>query len=256
MPSTFERRQDIVLQTQTHGKVSVADLVNQYKVSAVTIRSDLNELGRNGFLVRCRGGAMVNSKLAKELSVQEKYSEHLPIKKRLGEAAAKLISNGESIILDSGTTTEEVARCLEGHEQLVVMTNGLNVANVLAKSDCAEVLITGGTLRKKSMSFYGRQAEDSLRLLHFDKVILGVDGFDLAAGVSTYFEHEASLNRLMCDVSSEIIIVTDSSKFDHRGFHVIRSFRDISTLVTDRGLPKKYEDALSEAGVNVCLVDL
>jgi len=256
MPSTFERRQEIVLLTQKHGKVVVADLVEQYKVSAVTIRGDLNDLSRNGFLVRCRGGAMVNSKLAKELSVQEKYNEHLPVKRRLGEAVAKLIANGESIILDSGTTTEEVARCLDAHEQLVVMTNGLNVANVLAKSNCAEVLLTGGMLRKKSMSFYGRQAEESLRLLHFDKVILGVDGFDLSAGISTYFDHEASLNRLMCDVSSEVIVVTDSSKFDQRGFHVIRSYSDITTLVTDRGLPEAYADALSEAGVNVCLVDL
>lgn len=255
MPSTFERRQEIVLQTQKQGKVVVADLARQYNVSTVTIRNDLNDLGRNGFLVRCRGGAMASSKLAQELSVQEKYSEHHFVKMRLGQAVADLVVDGDSIIIDSGTTTEEVAHCLLGHKRLTVMTNGLNIANELAKNESVEMRITGGKLRKKSMSFYGRQAEDGLRHLNFDKVILGVDGFDLSAGISTYFEHEATLNRLMCDVSSEIIAVTDSSKFDQCGFHLIRPYSAISILVTDKGIPEAYAKALADSGVKVILVD-
>ena len=256
MLSTIERRQQIVQQAQAQGKVTVDQLAKQFAVSTVTIRNDLNDLNNNGLLVRCRGGAVASTKLTRELSVQERYKEHLPIKQRLGRAAADLIEPGESIILDAGTTTEEVAHCLADHRDLIVMTNGLNIASALACFDGIEVRITGGTLRNRSLSFYGRPAEESLRYMRFDKVILGVDGFDASAGITTYYEPEALLNRLMCDISSEIIAVTDSSKFDRRGFHVIRACTEITTLVTDSGLPQTYAQALTEAGVKLCIVDL
>ena len=256
MLSTIERRQEIVHLAQIQGKVTVDDLAKQFAVSTVTIRNDLNDLNSNGLLVRCRGGAVASTKLTRELSVQERYKEHLPVKQRLGRAVVDLIAPGESIILDAGTTTEEVAHCLADHKDLVVMTNGLNIASVLAGFEDIEVRITGGTLRSKSMSFYGRPAEESLRHMHFDKVVLGVDGFDAKAGITTYFEPEALLNRLMCDVSSEIIAVTDSSKFDRRGFHIICACTDITTLVTDSGLPDSYRQLLADAGVQLCLVDL
>ncbi len=256
MLSTIERRQEIVQLAQVQGKVLVDELAKQFTVSTVTIRNDLNDLNNSGLLVRCRGGAVASTKLTRELSVQERYKKHLPVKQRLGHAAAELIGHGESIIVDAGTTTEEVAHCLAGHRDLIVMTNGLNIASALATVDDIEVLITGGTLRKKSMSFYGRPAEESLRHMHFDKVVLGVDGFDFEAGITTYFEPEALLNRLMCDISSEIIAVTDSSKFDQRGFHIIRHYTEITTLVTDSGLPERYADALTDAGVKLCIVEV
>ncbi len=255
MLSSIERRQDIVQRTQAEGRVLVAELARQYAVSAVTVRGDLNDLARNGLVVRCRGGAITSTRLTRELSVQERYKEHLPIKQRLGRAVAALVSTDEAIIIDSGTSTEAVAHCLTDHPGLVVMTNGLNIASVLADIEGIEVRITGGTLRQKSLSFYGRQAENSLRNMHFDKLILGVDGFDLEAGITTHFEPEALLNRLMCDLSSEIIAVTDSSKFNRRGFHIIRASTEISTLVTDSGIPDNYAQALTEAGVKLCLVE-
>ncbi len=255
MLSTIERRQQIVQQAQQVGKVFVDQLAEKFNVSTVTIRSDLNELNANGLLVRCRGGAIASTRLAKELSVRERYKKHPSVKERLGRAVAGLVEPGESVILDSGTTTEEVAHCLNQHKHLMVMTNGLNIATALADVDGVEVSITGGVLRKKSMSFYGRAAKESLRHMHFNKVILGADGFDLKVGITTYFEPEASLNRLMCNISTEIIAVTDSSKFDHRGFHVICPWKEITTLVTDSNIPKNYADVLHAAGVKLCIVD-
>lgn len=256
MLSTVERRRKIVEQAQAAGKVMVDLLAAEFSVSTVTIRSDLNDLDRSGLLVRCRGGALASTKLTRELSVQERYKKNLPTKQRLGRAAAELIQPGESVVLDAGTTTEEVAHCLVDYENLTLMTNGLNIASALAGSEGVDVMITGGSLRKKSMSFYGRQAEESLRHMHFDKLILGVDGFDTVAGITTYFEPEAALNRLMCEISSEIIAITDSSKFDHRGFHIIRPFAEISTLVTDSGIPDRYRNELTDAGVKLVIVDL
>ena len=234
----------------------VVDLAKEFGVSTVTIRNDLNNMNQNGLLIRTRGGAVPSTRLTRELSVQERYNENLPIKQRLGRAAADLIASGESIVLDSGTTTEEVAQSLNGLTDLVVVTNGLNIASALADSDEIEVRITGGTLRRKTMSFYGPQAEYSLRHMRVDKTILGADGLDLRSGVTTHFEPEAALNRIMSDIAKQVIVVTDSSKAEREGLHIIRPHTEISTLVTDNGLPDRYAQALERAGVELCIVDV
>ena len=255
MLTLIERRSEIVRLTETRGKVNVGELVRQLQVSAVTIRNDLNALSKKGLVVRSRGGAIASTRLARELSVQEKYKENLPIKRRLGKAVADLIDEEvRSILFDSGTTTEEVALCLVGRSNLTVMTNGLNVASALASAEGIDLLVTGGMLRKKSMSFYGRQAEESLRFFHFDRLILGTDGIDTKVGVTTHFEPEASLNRVMRSVATQVILVADSSKFGKRGPHVICRHTDIDMLVTDNGIAADTLKTLLDAGVDVRVV--
>ncbi|GAA0361066.1 transcriptional repressor AgaR [Bowmanella denitrificans] len=253
--NSIERQQEILRQTQAQGKVSVKALAEQFKVSEVTIRNDLSVLDRKKLLVRSRGGAMVNSQLGRELSLKEKSGQNSALKQELGALAAQLVGEGERILLDSGTTTQEVAACLVDKEDLVVMTNGLNIATELARSDSVEVMLTGGTLRKKSMSFYGAIAERSLQNYNFSKLILGVDGFDLRTGIGTHFEKEAILNRLMCEMAEEIVVVTDSSKFERRAFHAICAIAQIHTLVTDSGIPQNYVDELDKLGIKLHLVD-
>lgn len=253
--NTIERRHDIVQMALDVGKVQVDDLVEKYGVSAVTIRADLNILDQKGLLVRARGGAVASNVITQELSIDEKTSEQLTVKRRLAEIACNHINEGDTIVLDSGTTTAEIARCMHNFRRLVVMTNGLNVAQNLVKAEGVEVLMTGGTLRKKSLSFYGRQAEESLQRYHFDKAILGVDGFDFHVGITTHFEYEAILNRLMCDVAKEIIVVTDSSKFNRSGVHKIRGFGEIDVLITDEGIPDTFAQSLESDGVRIVIAD-
>lgn len=231
------------------------ELAQHFGVSEVTIRLDLTFLDEKGLLLRSRGAALVKNRLARELTLREKHGENAALKRKLGQAAAMLIGNGERIIIDSGTTTEEVAIALHDHQDLVVMTNGLNIANQLATAEQVELMVAGGLLRRKSLSFYGAAAEASLRHLHFDKVILGADGFDLKRGLSTHFAAEASLNRLMCAAAERIIVVTDSSKFRRRGFHAICAIEDIDVLVTDRGIPPEYVDRVLDLGAQLVLVD-
>lgn len=254
MLTTIERRLKIVEQTNNNGKVNVAELAKKYRVSTVTIRNDLNNLNEKRLVVRSRGGAVINSFIAKELSVKEKHCEHLEVKQKLAAVAASLVNDGESIILDSGTTTEEIAKKLHNHKNLVVMTNGLNIITELAASGDIEVMCTGGTLRNKSLSFYGRKAESSLTNLRFDKVFLGVDGIDERANLTTHFEHEATLNSIMCDISKEVIAVTDSSKFNRSGFYIFSSLGAIDTLVTDSRIPQYYQDYLAEKRINLIIV--
>ncbi|ALS98684.1 transcriptional repressor AgaR [Lacimicrobium alkaliphilum] len=253
--NSIERQQEILRRTQAEGKVTVKGLAKAFGVSEVTIRNDLSVLDRKKLLVRSRGGAMINSQLGRELSLKEKRHQHSALKQQLGRAAAALVQEGERIILDSGTTTQEVAVCLSDRKDLIVMTNGLNIASELAQSEHVEVMSTGGSLRKKSMSFYGTIAERSLQNYNFSKLILGVDGFDLKTGIGTHFEKEAILNRLMCQMAEEIVVVTDSSKFARRAFHVICAIENIHTLVTDDGIPQSYVDELTKLGIELHIIE-
>jgi len=251
--NTIERRHDIVQQTLKQGKVAVTELIKKHGLSAVTIRSDLNHLHNKGLLIRARGGATASHKIMKELSVDEKHHEYSETKKKLAQLACLEINEGEAIILDSGSTMAGVAECLVKFRRLVVMTNGLNIAQNLLHSDDFEILVTGGTLRKKSMSFYGSQAEESIKRYYFDKVILGADGIDFHAGLTTHFEYEAILNRVMCEVAKEVIVVTDSSKFNRSGVHKICEFRQINTLITDQNIPDNFAQSIEKAGVKLII---
>lgn len=255
MPSSnLERQQQIVLLTEQQGRVSVQQLAQLFAVSEVTIRTDLARLAQKKLLVRSRGFALGNSELRHELSLKEKRQCHSDLKQKLGAAAATLIHDGDRVLLDSGTTTQQVAVHLQQRSNLIVMTNGLNVASELAACDGIELLMSGGLLRKKSMSFYGELAEQSLRDFHFHKLMLGVDGFDLQHGLSTHFEKEARLNRQMVQQASQVIVVTDSSKFGCQAFHRICEWQHIDVLVTDSAIPASYRDALRQHGVELLLV--
>lgn len=255
MKSAVERRMEIVNVVNRDGKARVEDLAAQFDVSSVTIRSDLSFLEKNGYVVRSHGAAIPNTGVIAELTVHEKRRQNSGIKSLIGQAAAKLIESGDTVILDSGTTTREIASSLKSLEDVVVMTNGLDVAMELASAPGVEVLMSGGVLRKNALSFSGSQAEHSLKNYRFDKVFLGVDGFDLRAGITTHNEQEASLNRLMCEISEQVIAVADSSKFGKRSCHMIREFGNIDILVTDSDIPEDYVQGLREMKVDVIIVE-
>ncbi|EJE8525996.1 TPA: DeoR/GlpR transcriptional regulator [Vibrio parahaemolyticus] len=246
---------EIVNVVNRDGKARVEDLAAQFDVSSVTIRSDLSLLEKNGYVVRSHGAAIPNTGVIAELTVHEKRRQNTGVKSLIGQAAAKLIESGDTVILDSGTTTREIATSLKSLEDVVVMTNGLDVAMELASAPGVEVLMSGGVLRKNALSFSGSQAEYSLKNCRFDKVFLGVDGFDLRAGITTHSEQEASLNRLMCEISEQVIAVADSSKFGKRSCYMIREFGNIDILVTDSDIPEDYVQGLREMKVEVIIVD-
>lgn len=257
MKSAVERRMEIVSVVNQEGKARVEDLAAMFSVSSVTIRSDLSFLEKNGYVVRSHGAAIPNVGVIAELTVHEKRRQNAGIKALIGREAARLIECGDTVILDSGTTTREIAASLKSKalENVVVMTNGLDVAMELASAPGVEVLMSGGVLRKNALSFSGSQSESCLKNYRFDKVFLGVDGIDLRVGITTHSEPEASLNRLMCEISGQVIAVADSSKFGKRSCHIIREFGDIDILVTDSDIPEDYLQSLKEMKVEVIIVD-
>lgn len=253
---TSERRERIIQQLRNHGSVQVNDLSTQFQVSTVTIRNDLTFLEKQGVALRAYGGAMLcepNLQIS-ERTIADKSQLNTSVKQRIGELAASLVSDDTRLILDSGTTTLEIARHLRNRHDIVVMTNGMNVANQLLDAEGVELLMTGGHLRRKSLSFYGAQADQSLQNYHFDMLFLGVDGIDLERGVSTHHEDEARLNRCMCSVAERIIVVTDSTKFHRLSLHKIIDTHRINTLITDDAIAPDHLKGLRQMGIEVLLV--
>jgi DeoR family transcriptional regulator of aga operon len=238
------------------GKVFVHELSNAFKVSEVTIRNDLDQLEKKNLLIRARGGAMIsNNVVSFDQRISEKNKLNLKEKMKIGAKAATLVQDGDTIILDSGTTTSEVAKNLEGVRDLTVITNALNIANILINFQNLNLIIPGGMLRKTSLSLVGPIAEKSLRGLFVDKLIMGVDGFDTHSGIYTPNVEEAHINNLMISIARQVILVTDSSKFNRKSLAFICGTDQIDQVVTDSGIPAGDQKRLRDAGVSLIIVD-
>jgi DeoR family transcriptional regulator, aga operon transcriptional repressor len=250
---TSNRRERIVALLREQGSVQIPTLAERFRVSTQTLRKDLNFLDDKGICTRSSGGAILRrgAPSPTEQAIDVKRTLFADEKIRIGRAAAKLIKGDESVLLDSGTTALQVARHLDVAASLVVVTNDVGIMNELVTRENVQLVFLGGTLRRKNLSFYGTQTERALQDLHVDKLFLAADGFDIEKGLTTHFEPEALLNRMMCRAASEIIVVADSSKFGRICLHKILEPQGISKLVTDTGIPDSSREALTRIGVEV-----
>lgn len=252
--TTTERRALILEQLALKGQVEVNSLSKELGVSEVTVRNDLGRLEEKKMLIRARGGAIKLDRVGVDFALAEKDQQNKEEKTRIGQAAAKLIEAGDTIILDSGSTTMEIAKNLQDISDLTVITNALNVAKQLAESKNANVIVPGGFLRKNSLSLVGAIAEAGFRNYFCDKLFLAVDGINSAYGLSTPNVEEAHLNRIMIEISKKVIVVTDSSKFQKKSFAFIASMHAIDVVVTDAGIPPEELSTLENHGVQVIIV--
>jgi DeoR family transcriptional regulator, aga operon transcriptional repressor len=252
--STVSRRIHILDLLNKQGQVDVASLSRELGVSEVTIRNDLTKLEQKNLLVKARGGALKADRVANDSSIQDKNKQHLEEKQRIGKAAAGLIEAGETIILDSGTTTMAVARNLNKDIPLTVITNALNIAEQLAEHQNLNVMVPGGVLRKNSLSLVGSTAESGFRNYFCDKLFLAVDGFNMVHGLSTPNVEEAHLNRIMIEISKQVIVVADASKFHKRSFAFIASLSVVDVLITDASIQLEDQVKFENIGIQVIAV--
>ncbi len=249
-----ERRRHILDILNRDGRVLVVDLAKQFRTSQVTIRKDLDALEAHGRIHRSHGGALPARESALEdPTLREKEKLHRKEKLQIAAAAARMVQEGQVVILDSGTTTTAIARALRKFENLTIITNAVNIAAELSGSTL-DVILTGGTLRKNSFSLVGPIAEETLHRLNGDILFLGVDGFDVQHGLTTPNLLEAKVNRAMMDVARVVVAVCDSSKFGRRTLSSIAPPSGVHRLITDRGIPKPDLSALKKAGIQVTLV--
>jgi DeoR family transcriptional regulator of aga operon len=254
--STVSRRIKILDLIKANGQVNVKELVESLGVTGVTIRNDLANLEKKRVLIRARGGAIRidQHSMDEDFPLSDKKKKNLQEKREIGKKAAELIEDGQTIILDSGSTTFEVARNLRQFNDLTVITNALNAAVFLAEFKNINTIVPGGILKKNSLSLVGIQAERGFKDYFCDKLFLGVDGFDLDFGVSTPNPEEAHLNQVMIDISKEVIVVADSSKFQRRGFAFIAPVTRIHTVITDKGILSEHKSKLESLGIRVFAV--
>jgi DeoR family transcriptional regulator, aga operon transcriptional repressor len=249
-----ERRRAILEILNRDRRVLVLELARRFETSQVTIRKDLEELHAHGLVHRTHGGALPAREGALEdPTLREKEKLHRREKLRIAETAAKRVQEGQVVILDSGTTTTEIARALRSFHNLTIVTNAVNIAAELSGT-AVDVILTGGTLRKNSFSLVGPIAEETLHRLNADLLFLGVDGFDVQYGLSTPNLLEAKVNRVMVEVAKRTVVVCDSSKFGRRSLSLIVPPSMLHEVVTDRGVPKSDVRALKKAGIEVTLV--
>jgi DeoR family transcriptional regulator of aga operon len=249
-----ERRRAILELINREGRVLVNELAATFNTSQVTIRKDLEILHADGLLHRTHGGALPSREGAlADPTLREKEKLHRKEKLRIAQAAAAMVSEGQVVILDSGTTTTAIARALRSFRNLTVVTNAVNIVSELAGTD-VEVILTGGALRKNSFSLVGPIAEETLRKLSADILFLGVDGFDVSYGLSTPNILEAKVNRVMVEVSKMTVAVCDSSKFGRRSLALIAPTIALQHVITDQGISKSDLKTLKKAGIDVALV--
>jgi DeoR family transcriptional regulator, aga operon transcriptional repressor len=256
--STKERRAEILQELNKQPEVSVNQLSAMFRVSEVTIRKDLNELKRRNLLTRVRGGALrlPETNLGADLAIKEKQLFHYREKRAIGKLAASLINENETIILDSGTTTFEIAKNLHNFKHLTIVTNAINIAVELSSYNRFTVILLGGHLRESSLSTVGPLAESTLKIFYCDKLFLGVDSFNLEKGVSTPNIEEANINQTMMSMSKETIAVFDSSKFNKRSFTFIAPVDKMNTVVTDEGIPMDIRIQLKKMHINLQIARL
>lgn len=252
---TSGRRQQISVLLKELGSVQVLSLSEKFDVSTQTIRKDLDFLEQRGVAERSYGGAISIEAIStlREPAVEAKRSIHVEEKRRIGKLAAGMVELGDSIVLDSGTTAVEIARNLPDDEDITVLSNDFGVLSVLTQKQHIRIVMLGGQLRRKNLAFYGENTVNALKDLHVDKLFLGVDGLDLERGITTHHEPEAILNRKMTQAASQIIAVTDSSKFGRICLHRIIGLDEISVLVTDRAAPETVHTMARQGGFEVKL---
>jgi len=226
-----------------------------FKISEGTIRNDLAHLEKQNMLIRARGGAIKVKfyRMGIDPSISDKQKEFLKEKQRIAKAAIQFIEDGDTIVLDSGSTTTEIAKNLEQFKNLTIITNALNIAVILSEYESFNIFMPGGILRKKHLSLVGVLADENFGKFYCEKLFLGVDGFDTTHGLSTPNSEEAHLNKIMIGMAKKVIVVSDSRKFLRRRFAFISPISNIHVVITDSGIRQEDKDRLEMNGVQVII---
>ena len=248
LPGLFaeERQAQILMLLQERSKLFVSELCGEFSVSPATIRSDLRELESQGRLKRTHGGAIPVEKATFEPNTVAKTVENIDAKRRIAAYAATLIEDGDTIALDSGTTTLELAQCLKNRTNLTVLTNDIRIATYLEQNARVTLVMIGGVLRQGFDCTVGPIAVSSLKALNVDKVFLGANAFSVGRGFSTPDMNMAEIKRALLRCASERIVLCDSDKFGRISFVEFAGVGDIDRLITDKRVNPKMVTYLKE----------
>lgn len=229
------RQQEILDLARKEGKVTVEGLAARFDVTVQTIRRDLSDLAEWGRLDRVHGGAVVPSGVI-NIEYEERRRLNDTGKKAIALACAGAIPNGASVFLNIGTTTEAVAHELLDHENLLVVTNNLNIANILATNHSCEIILAGGVLRRKDGGLVGGLTVEMVKQFKFDYAVLGCSAIDADGDLLDFDGQEVMVSSTAIKRSRRVMIVADHHKFQRKAPLSICSLGDVATLFTDQQL--------------------
>jgi DeoR/GlpR family transcriptional regulator of sugar metabolism len=245
-----QRRESILEVVAEVGFASVEQLSSRLSVSQMTVRRDLQRLEDEGLLRRTHGGATVTQR-AGERGFAERASDALSEKRAIGRAAGALVEDGQTIILDSGTTALEVARQLTGKRSLTVITNSLRVLEALSHSNHIQVLGTGGILKHQELAMVGPLAEKSLQERRVDAAFISASGVSIADGATDYEDYEVAVKRAMLAAARRAYLIVDSTKVDVMTPLIIAPCSAFEGLITDSGISASFAEAARDANLSL-----
>jgi len=248
-----KRKREILKKIQNEEVVETSKLSEEFSVSEITIRKDLNELAERGALKRTHGGAVLNESTVFEPSHDEKALVNIKEKKKIGRKAASFIEDNTTIFLSTGTTTTQIIDHLGDKKGLTVVTNSLNNGFELSKLSNINLTIVGGDFRSKSYALVGPITEESFKHIYVDQLFLGVNGISIEYGLTTPTVVEAKICQMMIEVAKEIIVVADHSKFGKVVHGRIGNINTANIVVTDEGLSEELREKFNQVDAELVL---
>jgi DeoR/GlpR family transcriptional regulator of sugar metabolism len=249
--SSLERQNQILQFVLRSQRISIREVCENFSVSEATARRDLETLASKGKVQRVHGGAIALTQAPPEQPILQRQDEQTQEKLRIGQAAAALVHDGETVFLGSGTTVLEAARTLRGRRNLTVITNSLPVVNALAGAEGITIICLGGMLRDSELSFIGHITEQTLVEVRADKVFIGTRAISLEHGLTHEYLPETMTDRAILKAGKEIIVVADHTKFGRAATVLLAPLESIHTIVTDGQTPRDFVDAVQEKGIRV-----
>lgn len=254
-----ERQREILSLLSGDGIVSITDLSERFGSSSITIRRDLTDLERQGRLSRTHGGATLVDDLHAYAryeggTFEDRASTHEARKRRIAERAVQLVSDGDSLLINAGSTTTEFARALADHKNLQVVTNGLTVALELGKNASSGVFLLAGTLEKKKMATVSQSDFPDLMGIRAPSAFLGVVGLRIPDGPMMLTLQEAKMNQAFVEASTEVTLLIDSSKFQAEAMYRVVPLERISRIVTDSGIATSHREQIEQLGIELIVV--
>jgi DeoR/GlpR family transcriptional regulator of sugar metabolism len=250
----IERRNNIIALLNEKRSLLVQEMAANLCVTEETIRRDLKELEGLGLLIRTHGGAVLVDESKAEVSLALREGINIAGKDLIGKAAARMVNDGDTIILDASTSALFVAKHLKDKQAITVITNAEKVVFELSGLDEVTIISTGGTLRHKSLSYVGRAAEDALSKYYANKVFFSCKGLALNRGLTDSNEQEAEIRRTMMKNSEQTIFLCDYTKFGKVGYVNTASFEDIDMILVDQPLPEGWQFQIEKLGVKILIL--
>lgn len=251
-----ERKHAILELLAENSKMTVQDLRDYFDVSAATIRNDLRELANAGLLTRTHGGALSIDKTGFELNSYQKGVKNLAQKQAIARKALDYVEDGDTIAIDTGTTTLEFAKLLSSKKQLTIIVNDIEIARCLEDESDAVIILVGGHVRRNFHCTVGPVALKSLYGLNVDKAFMATNGLTVKRGLTTPDINQAEIKSAMMDIAMEVIVLCDGSKIGNTAFAKVHSIERVSRIITDLTADETEINNIISYGITVDLVKL